>query len=182
MADLRERGKERGAAGRRQGRVRGSRQGQVSVTNGNHALPGQSPRVGVTSDGAENAPRLRVANGEDSQESKPPVKRRVRTHTACAQDSSPPVPWRWGSRTGNRRLQGTPRQPDCLAHRGELAPDPPRRAPCPARAADLSDGLSALVLPSALRLTTPDTRVRFFTPAPTLWLPAERRPTSSQRR
>src|SRR5262249_43443089 len=104
MADLRERGKERGAAGRRQGRVRGSRQGQVSVTNGNHALPGQSPRVGVTSDGAENAPRLRVANGEDSQESKPPVKRRVRTHTACAQDSAPPVPWRWGSRTGNRRV------------------------------------------------------------------------------
>src|SRR5262245_54397309 len=111
MADLRERGKERGAAGRRRGRVRGSRQGQVSVTNGNHALPGQSPRVGVTSDGAENAPRLRVANGEDSQESKPPVKRRVRTHTACAQDSAPPVPWRWGSRTGNRRLQGTTPQP-----------------------------------------------------------------------
>jgi hypothetical protein len=26
-------------------------------------------RVGVTSDEAENAPRLRVANGEDSQES-----------------------------------------------------------------------------------------------------------------
>jgi hypothetical protein len=58
-----------------------------------------SARTGVTSDEAENAPRLRVANGEDSQESKPPVKRRARTHTASAQDSSPPVPWRWGSRT-----------------------------------------------------------------------------------
>src|SRR5436190_6900064 len=80
-----------------------------------------------------------------------------------------------------RRLQGTSRQPDCLAHRGDLAPDPPRRAPCPARAAALSDGLSSLILPSALRLTTSATRFRFFTPAPTLWLPAERRPASSQR-
>jgi hypothetical protein len=57
-------------------------------------------RIGVTSDEAENAPRLRVANGEDSNESKPPVKRRAKTHTASPQDSSPPVPWRWGSRTG----------------------------------------------------------------------------------
>ena len=46
-----------------------------------------SARVGVTSDEAENAPRLRVANGDDSQESEPPVKRRVATHTARAQDS-----------------------------------------------------------------------------------------------
>ena len=66
-----------------------------------------SARIGVTSDEAENAPRLRVANGEDSPESKPPVKRRVETHTASIQDSSTPVPWRWGSRTGNRRLQRT---------------------------------------------------------------------------
>src|SRR4051794_7682038 len=66
-----------------------------------------SALIGVTSDGAENAPRLRVANGEDSKESKPPVKRRVETHTANVQGSSAPVPWRWGSRTGNRRLQGT---------------------------------------------------------------------------
>ena len=66
-----------------------------------------SARVGVTSDEAENAPRLRVANGEDSQEPKPPLMRRARTHTAIAQDSSTPVPWRWGSRTGNRRLQRT---------------------------------------------------------------------------
>src|SRR5215472_7848637 len=66
-----------------------------------------SARIGVTSDEAENAPRLRVANGEDSQESKPPMMRRAKAHTASAQDSSPPVPWRWGSRTGNRRLQGS---------------------------------------------------------------------------
>src|SRR5262249_43078854 len=32
-----------------------------------------SARIGVTSDEAENPPRLRVANGEDSQESFPPV-------------------------------------------------------------------------------------------------------------
>src|SRR5215813_9485805 len=70
-----------------------------------------STRIGVTSDEAENAPRLRVANGEDSKESKPPLKRRVKTHTTNPQDSSPQVPWRWGSRTGNRRLQGTSRQP-----------------------------------------------------------------------
>jgi hypothetical protein len=43
--------------------------------------------IGVTSDEAENAPRLRVTNGDDSQESEPPVKRRVATHTAKAQDS-----------------------------------------------------------------------------------------------
>jgi len=79
-----------------------------------------SARIGVTSDEAENAPRLRVANGEDSQESKPPVKRRVKTHTASAQDNSAPVPWRWGSRTGNRRLQGTSPQPVCPAQRGDL--------------------------------------------------------------
>ena len=42
---------------------------KVTVANGNHAIPGRGHRVGVTSDGAENAPRLRVANGEDSKES-----------------------------------------------------------------------------------------------------------------
>jgi len=43
-----------------------------TVANGNHALPGRGPRVGVTRDEAENAPRLRVTSGEDSRESKPP--------------------------------------------------------------------------------------------------------------
>ena len=57
-----------------------------------------SARIGVTSDEAENAPRLRVANGEDSHESKPPVKRRAETHTGGTQDSSTPVPERWRSR------------------------------------------------------------------------------------
>ena len=33
--------------------------------------PGTSPRIGVTSDEAENAPRLRVTYGEDSKESNP---------------------------------------------------------------------------------------------------------------
>ena len=57
---------------------------KITVANGNHTIPGRSPRVGVTSDGAENAPRLRVTYGEDSKESKPPLKRRVETHTAKA--------------------------------------------------------------------------------------------------
>src|SRR5262245_25722804 len=43
-----------------------------------------SARVGVTSDEAENAPRLRVFCGEGSREPEPPVKRRVNTHTASA--------------------------------------------------------------------------------------------------
>lgn len=72
--------------------------GKIPVANGNHALPGRSHRVGVTSDGAENAPRLRVTYGEDSQESVPPLKHRVETHTASAQSNSAPVPWRWRSR------------------------------------------------------------------------------------
>src|SRR5438045_1860264 len=60
--------------------------------------PGRNHRVGVTSDGAENTPQLRVTCGEDSKESAPPLKRRVKTHTTSAQDSSTPVPWRWRSR------------------------------------------------------------------------------------
>ena len=54
--------------------------------------PARSHRVGVTSDGAENAPRLRVTYGEDSEEPAPPLKHRVETHTAITQYSSPPVP------------------------------------------------------------------------------------------
>src|SRR5438309_7559231 len=42
----------------------GSDQSQVNVASGNHAIPASSHRVGVTSDGAENPPRLRVTNGE----------------------------------------------------------------------------------------------------------------------
>src|SRR5262245_17990425 len=75
-------------------------------------------RIGVASDEAENTPRLRVANGEDSQEPEPPLKRRVETRTASAQHSPPPVPWRWGSRTGNRWLQGT--SPGRLVQRTEV--------------------------------------------------------------
>src|SRR4051812_43534356 len=79
-----------------------------------------SARIGVTSDGAENAPRLRVAIGEDSQESNPPVKRRAKTHTASAHDISTQVPWRWRSRTARiRGSQGTSAQPACIAHRGD---------------------------------------------------------------
>src|SRR5262245_31625234 len=59
---------------------------------------GKESRDGVSSDGAENTPRLRVTCGEDAKASAPPLKRRVETHTASAQDSSTPVPWRWRSR------------------------------------------------------------------------------------
>ena len=90
-----------------QGSVRGSRQGQVSVTNGNHAIAGSNRRIGVTNDEAENAPRLRVTYGEDSQESAPPLTRQVETHTAITQDSSTPVPWRWRSR--GARIRGSHR-------------------------------------------------------------------------
>src|SRR4029077_10305071 len=71
---------------------------KITGANGNHALPGRGHRDGVTSDEAENAPRLRVTYGEDAKQSKPPLKRRVETHTASAQDNSAPVPWRWRSR------------------------------------------------------------------------------------
>ena len=71
----------------------GGRDGSpITVANGNHAIPGRSPRVGVTSEEAEDAPRLRVPCGEDAKESAPPLKRRVETHAASAQDSSTPVP------------------------------------------------------------------------------------------
>ena len=83
---------------------------KITVANGNRALPGRSHRVGVTTDGAENAPRLRVTYGEDSKESKPPLKHRVETHTARAQDSSTPVPERWRSR--GARLRESPRPLD----------------------------------------------------------------------
>ena len=65
----------------------GSDKSPSTVANGNHAMPGRSQRIGVSSAEAENAPRLRVTNGEDSKESQPPVKRRAETHTARAQDS-----------------------------------------------------------------------------------------------
>ena len=62
----------------------GSDQSQVSVANGNHAIPARGCRVGVTNDEAENPPRLKVTYGEDSEESKPPITNRVETHTAKA--------------------------------------------------------------------------------------------------
>jgi hypothetical protein len=69
-----------------------------TVANGNHTRPGRSHEVGVTTDEAENAPQLRVGYGEDSKEPKPPLKRRVKTHTVNAQDTSALVPCRWRSR------------------------------------------------------------------------------------
>ena len=51
---------------------------QTGTTRSREGVPG----VGVTSDEAENASRLRVPYGEDSKESKPPFTSRVETHTA----------------------------------------------------------------------------------------------------
>jgi hypothetical protein len=62
----------------------GSDKSQITVANGNHTIPGRDPRIGVTSEEAEDAPRLRVTYGEDSRGSGPPLKRRVETHTAKA--------------------------------------------------------------------------------------------------
>ena len=84
--------------------------GEAAVTDHKSVLqtgttdPARSHSVGVTSDEAENPPRLRVGYGEDSLESEPPLKRRVKTHTAKSQDSSTPVPWRWRSR--GARIRG----------------------------------------------------------------------------
>src|SRR4051794_18193414 len=57
---------------------------RLTVASGNHAVRGRIHPAGVTSDEAENAPRLRVSCGEGSMEPGPPVKRRVKTHTASA--------------------------------------------------------------------------------------------------
>ena len=46
--------------------------------------PARSHCIGVTNDEADNPPQLRVTNGEDSKESKPPIANRVETHTAKA--------------------------------------------------------------------------------------------------
>src|SRR5262249_34841753 len=105
--------------------------------------PGKDHRDGVTTDGAESAPRLRVRYGEDAKESKPPLKRRVETHTASAQDSSVPVPWRWSSRGAgigrqiDRRAQVNPRKllrsatPKYRKQSGKFGPGGP--GPLPAR-------------------------------------------------
>ena len=104
-------------------------------------------RVGVTSDGAENAPRLRVANGDDSQESEPPVKRRVETHTASAQDSEPrflgdgvPDPGIGGCKEplGSRPVQYT----EVIS-----IPGSPRRARSPTLATELSAWVFVLFFP-----------------------------------
>jgi Transposase DDE domain group 1 len=93
--------------------------GEAAVTDHKSVLqtgttdPARSHSVGVTSDEAENPPRLRVGYGEDSLESEPPLKRRVKTHTAKSQDSSTPVPWRWRSR--GARIRGWDRRRRVLA-------------------------------------------------------------------
>src|SRR5262245_3077871 len=79
------------------------------------------------------------------------------------------------------RLQGTSHRWLAQSSKAIFLLGSPRRAGRPARATDLSDWLSSLVLPSAPRPTTSDTRFRFFTPAPTLRLPPERRPPPARR-
>jgi hypothetical protein len=56
--------------------------------------PARSHRIGVTSDEAENPPRLRVTYGEDSKESKPPF-------TSPSRDAHRRV----GGQRGTARLQ-----------------------------------------------------------------------------
>src|SRR5215204_1527800 len=85
----------------------------LTVASGNLAARGRIHPVGVTSDEAENAPRLRVFYGEGSNEPEPPVKRRVKAHAASAQGRPPPVPWRWRSRPA--RITGSSRPLDQTA-------------------------------------------------------------------
>src|SRR5262249_54856734 len=87
-----------GSGGHGPRRWAGGAAGRRSRLQTGTTRPGRSARVGVTSDGAENAPRLRVTYGEDAQASVPPLESRVEAHTARAQGSSTPVPWRWRSR------------------------------------------------------------------------------------
>src|SRR5262249_13699400 len=141
-------------------------------------------RVGVTSDEAENAPRLRVANGDDSQESEPPVKRRAATHTASAQDSEPrflgdgvPEPGIGGCKEppGSQGVQRT---------EGISLPGSPRRARSPTTAIELSDCVFFLVLPRSwpapLCCADSDSLFRSFIPAPVLRPPLQRPPMSSR--
>ena len=75
---------------REKGEEEGERRcaGEVAVTNHKSLLQtgttnlGRRPGIGVTSDEAENAPRLRVTCGEDSMESDHHSAARVETHTA----------------------------------------------------------------------------------------------------
>jgi hypothetical protein len=99
--------------------------GEAAATNHESVLqagttgPGRGLLAGVTSDGAESPPRPRVTYGEDPKGSGPPVKRRVKTHTASAQDSSAPVPWRWRSR--GARIRGCKEPPPSqYAQRSEV--------------------------------------------------------------
>jgi len=63
----------------------------VLQTGTTRSREGSAP-IGVTKDEAENAPRLTVTYGEDSEESQPPFSSRVETHTAKSYHSSTPVP------------------------------------------------------------------------------------------
>jgi hypothetical protein len=63
----------------------GSDQSPITGANGNHAMPGRDHWVGVTSDEAEDAPRLRVTYGEDAKESKVAERGRSVTDTRVNQ-------------------------------------------------------------------------------------------------
>ena len=141
-----------------------------SVLQAGTTDPARSHRGGVTSDGAENPPRLRVTCGEDSQESGPPVKRRVETHTASAQGSSTPVPWRWRSRRA--RIRGSPRP---------RSPRQPRRAG-PKRAIYI--GLLARVDVTVVDWLHCDARCGVASPGHVArrWIASERTPGSTKPR
>src|SRR3954453_2165317 len=83
MRDLRTRGEGKGSTRVPERPCAGESAGKRSRLQTGTTRPGRGHRVGVTSDGAENAPRLRVTCGEDSNESVPPLKHRVE-HTPPA--------------------------------------------------------------------------------------------------
>src|SRR5262249_18535850 len=73
--------------------------------------PGRSPWIGVTSDEAETLPDSESHTGKTPKSLSHHSPARVETHTARAQDSSTPVPWRWRSRGARIIGSHRPRHP-----------------------------------------------------------------------
>jgi hypothetical protein len=85
----------------------GSDKSQLTVANGNHAIPGKVTGPGSPVMRPKTLPSSQCDSGKAPREPEPPLKRRVKTHTANAQGSSTPVPWRWRSRAA--RIRGCDR-------------------------------------------------------------------------
>src|SRR5262245_56230069 len=83
---------------------------QRTVASGNHASREEVTGPESPVMGPKTLPGSECDSGKAPGERKPPLKRRVETHTAGAQGSSPPVPWRWRSRAARIRGCDRPRR------------------------------------------------------------------------